>query len=250
MPMPTYFGSGAFGTSTGTLIPVYPASTLADDIAILVVESENEAISLSDAQGFVEVTNSPQFAGTAGVDPANRIAVYWKRLLSPPGVGPTIADAGNHVTGQLHVFRGVKTTGNPWNITAGANDAVEDEFGDVPGATTTVADCLVVLICGSSDNFTRTTEFSDWTNADLATLTERTDNTNTVGVGGGHGMATGEKATPGAYGTTTVTLASASYKGLMSIALEGAAAADIPPGLGPIVHMRQSFHHDAALLRF
>jgi hypothetical protein len=77
-----------------------------------------------------------------------------------------------------------------------------------------------VLINTSSFNGNSTAAFSAWTNADLGSITERTDNTNTAGLGGGHGLATGTRVTAGAYGNTTVTLANTSFKGAMSIALE------------------------------
>ena len=227
MALPTYVGSGTFTTGTGAITPPFHASTAIDDIALLVVESENQAISLSAAQGFVEVgVQATKSAGTGGTNPANRIAVYWKRItVAGGGTAPTVADSGDHVTAAIHSFRGVKTTGDPWNVFTDGNDSgANDTTGVVPGATTTVANCLVVLICGSSNNATSSTQFSAWTNADLAALTERLDNTHTVGLGGGHGMATGEKAVAGAYTTTTVTLAVTSFKGTMSIALEGAGA--------------------------
>ena len=50
--------------------------------------------------------------------------------------------------------------------------------------------------------------------------TERTDNTSSQGNGGGLGIATGIKATAGAYGNTTVTVGSSAYKGMMSIAIK------------------------------
>jgi hypothetical protein len=226
--LPTYVGSGTFTTGTGNITPPFHASTAADDIVLLVVETENQDISpLSAAQGFVEVPSSPQFAGTQDTNPANRIAVYGKRITTAGGgTAPSTGDPVNHVTGQLHTFRGCITTGDPWDVTAGGNDGgVNDTTGVIPGGTTTVADCLIVLICGSSFNGTSTTQFDNWTNADLANVTERADNTNTVGVGGGHGMATGEKATAGAFGDTTVTLANTSFKGAIMVALK-------PPAVG------------------
>lgn len=226
MALPTYVGSGAFGSSASTLTPGWPAQARqADDIALLVVESENQTISLSSAQSFVEVLNSPQGTGAAGSAGSTRLAVYWRRLSGAADTAPTIADAGDHVTGQLHVFRGVVTSGDPWNVTAGGVDTTSDTSGSIPGTTTTVDDCLVVLLCSSSRNGTGTAEFSGYTNADLANILERTDNTNTVGLGGGHGMATGEKASAGAYGVTAVTLANASLKAMLSIALKGAPTA-------------------------
>lgn len=226
MTLPTYVGSGAFGASASTLTPGWPAQARQlNDIALLVVESENQTISLSSAQSFVEVLNSPQGTGAAGSAGSTRLAVYWRRLSGAADTAPTIADAGDHVTGQLHVFRGVVTSGDPWNVTAGGVDTTSDTSGSIPGTTTTVDDCLVVLLCSSSRNGTGTAEFSGYTNADLANILERTDNTNTIGLGGGHGMATGEKASAGAYGATAVTLANASLKAMLSIALKPAPTA-------------------------
>ena len=219
-PIPSYRSSGTFTAGTGTITPPYPTNMAANDICLLVAESENQAISLSVAQGFVEVTNSPQSAGTAATNPANRIAVFWKKTVGGD-TAPTVADSGDHTTGLIHCFFNVTTSGNPWDITAGGNDsAANDTTGVIPGATTATANTLVVLIQGSSRNGTGSTECSAFSNADLTTLTERTDNTHTAGLGGGHCMATGEKATASAYGDTTVTLANTTYKGAMSIALK------------------------------
>jgi len=226
MAIPPFKAAGTFTAGTGAITPPYPAAPndpVAGDIALLVCESENEAISLSSAQGFVELgAQANKAAGTAATDPASRLAVFWKRCVGGD-TAPTVADSGNHTTGRIYLYSGCIATGNPWDVYAEGNDGgANDLTGVVPGATTTVADCLIVLICSSSYNGTSTTEFSDWTNADLGNILERGDNTNTAGLGGGHGLATGEKATAGSYGDTTVTLAHTSYKGAMSIALKPA----------------------------
>lgn len=222
---PAYRASGTFTDGTGAITPPYPASMVANDVCLLAVESENQAISLTTANGFVEVpTWSPQFAGTADTNPASRLALFWKRTVGGDAA-PVVADSGDHTTGQIHCFSGVTTSGDPWDIGAGGNDGgANDTTGTIPGATTTVDDTLVVLITTTSRNFTSTTECSAWTNADLTSLTEWTDNTNTAGLGGGHCMATGIKGSAGAYTTTTVTLANTSYKGAISLALKP------PPG--------------------
>lgn len=229
MALPTYVGSGTFGASTGTLTPAWPAQARqADDIALLVVESENQTISLSDAQSFVEVANSPQGTGSAGAAGSTRIAVYWRRLSGASDTAPTIADAGDHVTGQLHVFRGCKTSGDPWDYTTGAVDAVADFAGDCAGGTTSGADRLIVLLCSSSRNTTATTSFDPPINASLTSITERTDNVNTAGLGGGHQMSTGVKLTAGTVDTTTFDIAAgATLKGMMTIALAPSATAHL-----------------------
>jgi len=224
--MPTYVTQGTFTTSGTTCTPNMPSTSL-NDILLAVGESENQAISLSTANGFVEVTGSPQGAGTAGSNPANRIAVYWKRAVGGDAA-PVFADSGDHTTCRVYVFAGVKTSGNPWNITAGGTDGdANDQSAVIPGATTTADDVLVVLIQGTSNNATSTTNCGAVTNANLASITERTDNTNTINLGGGHCLITGQKALKGAYAASTLTLSVTTFKGAMSIALEGE-----PPGAG------------------
>jgi hypothetical protein len=220
--VPTYVASGAFAASTTVPTCAIPAGVNPFDILLLVVESENQAISLTTANGFVEVTNSPQSAGTAATDPANRIAVYWKRAIGNGNdANPVPADSGDHTSCQVHAFRGVIGSGNPWDVIAGGNDsAANDTTAVIPGATTTVANDLVVLIQGTSNNATGTANCGAVTNADLTSITERTDNSNTAGLGGGHCLITGTKATAGAYTTSTLTMGATTFKGAMSIALQ------------------------------
>lgn len=178
---PAYRASGTFTDAITTITPPYPASMAANDVCLLAVESENEPISLTTANGFVEVpTWSPQFAGTAAVNPASRLALFWKRTVGGD-TAPVVADSGNHTTGQIHCFSGVITSGDPWDTGAGSNNGgANDTAGTIPGSTTTVDDTLVVLITSTSFNGTSPAQCSGWTNADLTSLTERTDNTNTV----------------------------------------------------------------------
>lgn len=220
-PIPAYRASGTFTAGTGSITPPYPAGMAANDVCLLVAESENQAITLTTANGFVEVpTWSPQFAGTAATNPASRLAVFWKRTVGGDAA-PVLADSGDHTTGVIHCFSGVITSGNPWNTGAGGNDGgVNSTTGHIPGSTTTVDNTLVVLIESTSNNATATTNCSAWTNADLANILERQDNSNTAGLGGGSCMATGEKATAGAYATTTVTMSVTTFKGAISLALK------------------------------
>ncbi len=217
-----YRSSGSFTGSGNACTAPMPAGVVAGDVLLLVVESENEAISLSTPNGFVEVTNSPQFAGTALTEPANRIAVFWKRAVGGDA-SPVAADAGDHTTCQLHAFSGAVTSGNPWDVTSGGNDAgLNDATAVIPGATTTVANTLVVLVQGNSNNGNSTANCGAATNAALAAITERSDNSSNQGLGGGHCLIIGTKATAGAIGDTTLTLSVSSYKGAMSIALKPA----------------------------
>jgi MSHA biogenesis protein MshQ len=75
-------------------------------------------------------------------------------------------------------------------------------------------------LAGSLPDATSTAQFSGWANANLTSLTERTDDANKSNNGGSLGVATGIKATAGAYGNTTATHASSAVKGMMSIAIK------------------------------
>lgn len=230
--MPTFVANGAstVDIATGTCTPTMPGSILADDILLAVGCGEGNddglGIPLTTANGFVSVTVSEN--GSDGdvteEDPESNCRVYWKRAVGGDSA-PVFTDSGNHTTCAVHQFRGVRTTGDPWNVVASGNDSnANDTSALIPGATTTTVDCLVVLVQATSFNGTSTVQCGAVTNADLATITERFDSTNTGGLGGGHCVITGEKASAGSYADSTLTLANTSFKAAYSIALEGAVA--------------------------
>ncbi len=149
-----------------------------------------------------------------------RLTVFWSRYNGTQG-NPTVSGSGDHQAARMIAIRGAATSGNPWNVTAGGIEATSDTSASIPGSTTTVANTLVVVaVAGSLPDASSTTKFSGWTNANLTSLTERTDNSDTAGNGGALGIATGVKATAGVYGNTTVTHVNAAVKGMISIAIK------------------------------
>jgi len=220
---PTFVAAGAVASGTGAITPALPSGIAANDILLLSLETANQAISISNQNGgtWTEVTGSPQGTGTASGTDATRLTVFWSRYNGTQGA-PTTSDSGNHQLGRMIAVRGAITSGNPWDVTAGGVEATSDTSGSIPGATTTVANTLVVAaIATSLPDAIGTANFSAWANSNLTSVTERTDNTKNAGNGGGLGIATGEKATAGVYGNTTVTAASSAVKGMMSIAIKG-----------------------------
>ena len=218
---PTFVAAGTVASGTGAITPALPAGLQANDILLLFVETANQTISITNQNGgtWTQVTGSPQGTGTAGGTAATALTAFWSRYNGTQGA-PTTSDSGNHQLGRIIAIRGATTSGNPWDVTAGGVEAAADTSGSIAGATTTVANTLVVVaIATSLPDANSTAKFSGWTNADLSSLTERTDNTVTAGNGGGLGIATGGKATAGTYGATAVTLANAAAKGMMSIAI-------------------------------
>ncbi len=219
---PSFVAAGTVASGTGAITPALPSGLQTNDILLLFLETANQTISISNQNGgtWTQVTGSPQGTGTAGGTAATSLTVFWSRYNGTQGA-PTTSDSGDHQLGRMIAIRGATTSGNPWDVEAGGVDATSNTSGSIPGTTTTVANTLVVVaIATSLPDASGTANFSGWTNANLSSLTERTDNTVTAGNGGGLGLATGGKATAGAYGATAVTLANAAVKGMMSIALK------------------------------
>ncbi len=220
--IPTFVAAGAVAYGTGAITPALPSGIATNDILLLFLETANQTISISNQNGgaWSQVTNSPQGTGTGGSSGSTALTVFWSRYNGSQGA-PTTSSSGNHQIGRMIAIRGATTSGNPWDVTAGGVDATASTTATIPGATTTVANTLVVVAVGTGlPSSNGTSNFSAWTNSNLSSLTERTDNTRNAGVGGGLGSATGGKATAGAYGNTTVTLAASAKKAMMSIAIK------------------------------
>lgn len=226
MAAPTWQATGSLASGTGNVTVNWPTH-LTNDIGLLVVESANQTIALTTAHGFVQIPDSPQGAGTAGGTQATRLAVFWCRATSGSMASPVITDPGDHAIAYIITFRGCKTSGDPWNVTAGDALSAESTSFSIPGDTTTVADCLVTAIIATRADVD-TGRASGWSNASLVSITERADlYTSVPGNGGGISVACGVKSAAGAYNATTGTLSTISVQGRISIALEPATTAHV-----------------------
>ena len=213
---PTFQAAGAVATGTGSVNVPWPAHQV-DDIALLFVASAGgQAATLSTPAGFVAVANSPQSTGTGAN--GTRITVFWARATSTAMATPRVADPGNHVSAQILTYRGVVTAGNPWDVTGGGVKAAASTSVTVTGVTTTVPDTLIVQVV-SRDNDSAAAAFSGQANAALTGIAERTDTGTNSGNGGGFGVWDGVKASAGATGNTTATVAS-SANAFLTIALK------------------------------
>lgn len=212
--MPTIYNVGAVAASQNAIAPGLPTDTQADDILVMVLETNNEAITVA---GWTEAANSPQSDATD----ATRLTVFWKRATGGADA-TTTSDSGNHQIGRIIGVRGCITSGDPWDNTAGTTDATSDTSGNFPTFSTSVDNCMVIWACCTGDDGNSTTEFTFDANASVANLTERIDNKTNQQAGGGIGAATGEKASAGSIGNQTVQYANASRKGLWVGALKPA----------------------------
>lgn len=233
---------GSAGNGVAILVRCAAAAATFYMLAVTHVGTNNVTIYSTVAGVFTQLTGFPVTQAWTDGDTweLRATGTQIQAFLNGTQIGPTVTSAtvtagspgigiGSVITSAaIDDWEGGDAT-VPWNVTAGGIEAASDTSAAVPGATTTVADCLVVLLYSSSNDATATTNFSGQANVDLASLTERTDNTDTSGLGGGHGMTTGTKVAAGAYTTTAVTYSVASLKAMMSIALLGASGPKVLP---------------------
>lgn len=181
MAAPTFQDVGPVVASTGALTVPWPTHAV-DDVALLFVESANQAVTLTTANGFAAVTN--QGTGTAGNAAATALYVFWCRATSTSQVAPVVADSGARQTAFIMTFRGCIASGNPWDVLAGSVAAAASASVSIPTVTTTVVDALVVNALSNNLSPSATTvQLSTLANANLTNLTKR-KNTQSDGTGG------------------------------------------------------------------
>lgn len=209
-------GALANANSASSLTPTMPAHQVDDILVVVLAGLGNNNYTLSTANGFVEMANSPQH-NQSDINSA-RLHVWWKRATSNAESSPVIADIAldDAKAALIIVVRGCKTSGNPWDVTAGST-AVQSTAASAPGITTTIAQTLVVAIVATRID-ALTAQFSGWTNPSLTGFVEIADAATNTGAGASIGAAAGSCAVAGAVSTTAATLATASTTASMTVA--------------------------------
>lgn len=212
---------GGLASGTDALQAPLPTGITQGDILLLLVETANESVFISDFNGgtWLQVAGSPEGTGAAGAVEATRLTAFWSRYNGSQGP-PLLSDSGDHQTARMIAIRGAAISGDPWNVAVGGVDAVLNPGGNIPGATTTVDNALVIqAVATSHPDGEGTANFSGWSNASLVALAERGDSASSAGKGGALGIATGIKALAGGISSTTVTLAQPATKAMLTLAI-------------------------------
>jgi hypothetical protein len=223
----TIVGVGAVD-SASPWAPTIAGPVLADDIVLLLVEQASlttPEASPTATGGFAHVLGSPVGPDTTGTV----LSVLWMRAAGGE-TATTVTGPSNHAVTRTITLRGVKATGNPWNVNPAVTlDTASTTSVTWPAVTPTATDCLICL-CIATGTDTSAAQVGTVTNANLTSITERMDNWAITGTGGGIGLVTGFRAPASSTGTSTMTLTAAAPKALMTMALEPAAApADVLP---------------------
>lgn len=226
MALPTFHAiTAATGNDPNIALPnmAWPAGHAANDIGIFFITSDfsNLVNTTATPSGFTLITNSRNNS-----DPSDGIwgAAFWKRATSGAEANVTFSQIANTSgTGwraSIMTIRGCPTSGDPFDITAVSNQSGNATV-TFPSITTTVSDCLIILFASNGRDVT-SANYGTWTNANLASLTERIDSQGNHGNGQGIGVATGGKATAGAIGTSTVGVTADANQFAVTMAIKSA----------------------------
>lgn len=198
----TVVGAGSFQASGTAITPGLPTGTVENDVLIGFLQSAgSNPITLSD---WAAPGDSPLDNGDWGI----RGSMFWRRAGASEAA-PTSTDSGTTNIGVILGFRGCVATGDPFEDTSSGFNLPGSTSIVIPGVTTTGANRMIVAACGFYRTATGGGNVSGGANANLDDFTERVDQSNNLGFGpGGFGIFTGTKATAGATGNTTATLAS------------------------------------------
>lgn len=207
------------GTATTDLVtpwaPALPTGVVAGDVLLWLGESTGgENFTVPGGWAHVGPNGSVSSPVVQGTN--TQLTVLWARydgvLTAPSVTGPV-----DHGVSAMLAIRGCPTTGNPWNVGSVSTEAVSDTSAAFPTATTTQADTLVLNILASSADIA-VAQASSMTNAALSSITEQVDTSTATGNGGVLVCYSGVKATVGAIGSSAITLTTAGFKAMMTLA--------------------------------
>lgn len=218
MPIPTVVGIGTNVTNTTATTGTYPGSLAIGDLAILLLEYQDIAVGLPTPSGGSGTSSWSQI-GSEVVQGGARAHAWWAKLTSASPTGPSISDSGDHTQSRILVLRGQHPS-SPIHGSQDSTDPTSDTTGSITGFTTTLDDCLIVLLAtGDLPDTTNTNEYSGLTNGALSSLTIQANNAVNTGGGGSKLVATGGKASAGAIGATTYNKLNNAVKAHKAIAI-------------------------------
>lgn len=148
---PAFRSAGTGAQGTGNITPGAPAGAAENDILICVIGRGTSGQSVSMSGDWSSLYDT------------GHLAVFWcRRGASNPSFVITHSTGGN-ISATVAAFSGCKDSGSPFNVTGSANTSSGSTITHL-GITTTVDDCLRLLINGIADDNT-VNAISGWTEA-------------------------------------------------------------------------------------
>lgn len=223
---PTIVGTATTDVAT-PWAPAFPAGIAANDILLWLGESAG-GDNFTLPSGWAHIGPNGSLSSPVVQSTNTQLTVFWRRydgVFSAPSVtGPV-----DHGVSAMLAIRDCPASGNPWNVGSATTEAVSDTTVVFPDATTTQASTLVLNIVATSADIA-TAQAASMTNAGLTSITELVDVATATGNGGVLVCYSGVKATVGAIGASAITLTTAGFKAMMTVAF-----ANVPSPPGQVV---------------
>ena len=212
MPAPTWRANSTYASATGSLTITNPASLVANEILVLVIESAAQYLAQAatnlTSNGWQRVANSNTTQGTAASANGVHQDIWWRRVDANANTAVVLGDYGDHTLAVVGAFGNCITTGSPWDTgtAAGINVGVTVATAQVTSrnCTTSAANTLIVTIINrpqdSAAAFVNSAPYLllvGGSGGDIE-LTERCDFGTASGGGGQIAMTTHRKPTAGA----------------------------------------------------
>jgi len=204
----TFVAAGAKANgSSGDVTANMPAGYTTDDLLILhvgTVGSSGDSEPTISATGWTQFGSPPTRASTALGD--SQAVLYWKIATSASETAPVASSGGytDHVILVVSAWRGTDLT-NPIapesSVPTNNTGTTSHSFSN---PSTPSDGCMVVNFITGGDR-TNTTNFSSWTNASLASITEAYDFATAAGNDSIIACAYGINTTSSSVNNTTVT---------------------------------------------
>jgi hypothetical protein len=189
-------GTPTFGGDVGGISVPWPAGTWTDKLAILQVETSNEAVPTPD--GWEIMDGSPVSGGTAASSAGVRLSLFGKKATASEA-SVSLADPGDHIGAFIYVLDTELAPADAVVAFLGATTSSASNPYAMPVVTTPVDDCLL-LFHGAPRNDSTAAQAANWSSAE-GTITEHVDASTNIGNGGGVFLASVLKATAGTMAT-------------------------------------------------
>jgi hypothetical protein len=207
-------------STTSALSVPWPAAASIGDLGIIVHETSGGSGDVAAPSGWAAFTGSPvtSVADATGT----KLSVFWKVAISSDEANVSLGGVADHSVARLYVFRNTRSDIAPGVAITTDAKTIASSTLTFPSIDTLAYNTLVLCIASRS-NDASTLSFSTFVNANLGSTSTAGQAGTLSGNGGGFVVFVGTKATPGATGTSTASVAS-SVNAMMVLGLEPSVA--------------------------
>jgi len=189
---PTVRGIGAFGSGTTSFTAAVPTAgnaPQAGDAMYIIMESSDSSTTAGTPNTPNGWTKLFENTITPGATNVSTLTIFGK-IAGAGEANVTVDGVGDHCAGAMVVIANHGLATISATVVGAAADHGASTTNILAPSINVVADSLIITCMGLSDDANDTTNVSGVTNANLASITERIDNTVSTGAGGGVGIYT------------------------------------------------------------